>query len=102
VLGMTLVAIFLTSEPANSHGFAHAQIADMHQAGNGTDRLGSTLLLAWLFGTVMIAFFVSLPALAILPGNRQSFWLLLLGTLLYETAFTLLVLEYRHFVAAPQ
>lgn len=102
VLGMTLAAIFLTSEPDNSHGFAHAQITEMHQAGNGADRLGSVLILAWLFGTVMIAFFVSLLALAILPGNRQSLWLLLLGTLLYETAFSLLVLEYRHFVAVPE
>lgn len=89
VLGIALAAIFLTSEPDNSHGFAHAQIAEMHQAGNGADRLGSVLLLAWLFGTVVIAFFVSLLALAILPGNRQSFWMLLLGTLVYETAFSL-------------
>lgn len=89
--GVVLV-ILLTPGVTNDHGFQHSQFVAMDQGGDGADRHGSLFIAGWMFGSLLIACFVSL----LLWGTKtQEHWLLFLaGGLIYEGIFGMMCCSY--------
>ena len=87
-----VLAILLTPEVPNGHGFEHSDFVEMDQGGNGADRHESLLITGWMFGSLLIACFVSL----LLWGTtKKEHWLLFLaGGLIYEGIFGMLCFSY--------
>ncbi len=118
VLWATVLAILLTPEPPQGHGLPHAQFRAMDQGGAGLQRHDSVLVLGWLFGSVLIAIFVSLLAWAATSNHRSRHaprdeahhakrdsyccWAFVLGALLYEGVFAALCLAYCNSLESPQ
>ena len=94
-----VLAILLTPEVPNGHGFEHSDFVEMDQGGNGADRHESLLITGWMFGSLLIACFISL----LLWGTtKKEHWLLFLaGGLIYEGIFGMLCLSYWKSLTDP-
>lgn len=96
-----LLIIFLTPEPSDGQGFAHSTYKAMDQGGDGARRHEALLVSGWIFGSLVIAFFVSLLSWGMLRqpfqaqttgpnrtgGTALHLWLFLIGGLVYEGIF---------------
>ncbi len=84
--------ILLTPESPNGHGFQHSRFVAMDQGGNGADRHESLFIAGWIFGSLLIACFVSL----LLWGTKKKEHglLFLVGGLIYEGIFGMLCFSY--------
>jgi len=104
LLWAAVLAVLLTPEVPNGHGFQHSRIPTMDQGGDGTLRHGHLLLRGWLLGSVLIATFVSLLACGTACGRSALRGLaapFLVGGLLYEGVFGMLCYSYRDSLAEP-
>ncbi|HJN08119.1 MAG TPA: hypothetical protein QF564_05460 [Pirellulaceae bacterium] len=91
-LWSVVLFILLTPEIPDGHGLQHSRFDEMDQGGNGADRHESLFITGWMFGSLLIASFVSL----LLWGTKkQTPWLLFLaGGLIYEGIFGMLCFSY--------
>ena len=94
-----VLAILLTPEVPNGHGYQHSRFAEMDKGGNGADRHESLFIAGWMFGLLLIAFFVSL----LLWGTttRKHWLLFLVGGLIYEGVFGMLCFSYWKSLTDP-
>ena len=96
---VAVIIILRTPEVPQGHGFAHSKFTAMDQGGDGAERHESLLLTGWMFGSVVIAIFVSLLAWGTVcqPGKSDHrTWAFLIGGLLYEGVFAMMCLAYRN------
>ena len=114
-LWAVVLTILLTPEIPQGHGFEHTRFSEMDQGGDGTERHESLLIPGWIFGSVLIALFVSLLAwgTADEPSRtdttessraRKSYarvGAFVFGGLIYESVFGMLCLVYRDSLADP-
>ena len=113
--GVVLI-IFLTPETSDGQGFAHSTYKAMDQGGDGAGRHQALLVSGWIFGSLLIAFFVSLLAWGMLRqpfqaettdanrtgGTALHLWLFLIGGLFYEGIFGMMCLAYRNSLTSPE
>ena len=97
VLAGLLGVALMTPEPPGGHGTLHPEYTSMLSGGQGHERHGPILPLAWAIGTVQILLFVALMLMGLrrrdgLPkGLAKPF---LLSTLAYLAAWTAVILAY--------
>ncbi len=113
--GVVLI-ILLTPETPDGQGFVHSTYKAMDQGGDGAGRHQALLVSGWIFGSLQIAFFVSLLAWGMLRQPIQdettgairtketapALWLFLIGGLLYEGVFGMMCLAYRNSLTSPE
>ncbi len=112
--GVVLI-ILLTPETPDGQGFSHSTYKAMDQGGDGAGRHQALLVSGWIFGSLLIAFFVSLLAWGMLRqpfqaettgtnrtgGTALPLWLFLIGGLFYEGVFGMMCLAYRNSLTSP-
>ena len=112
--GVVLI-ILLTPETPDGQGFSHSTYKAMDQGGDGSGRHQALLVSGWIFGSLLIAFFVSLLAWGMLRQPFQAettgtnrtgrtalpLWLFLIGGLFYEGVFGMMCLAYRNSLTSP-
>ncbi len=112
--GVVLI-ILLTPEIPDGHGFSHSTYKAMDQGGDGAGRHQALLVSGWIFGSLQIAFFVSLLAWGMLrqpfqaettdanrnEGTKLHLLLFLIGGLFYEGVFGMMCLAYRNSLTSP-
>ena len=114
-LWVVVLVILLTPETPNGHGLPHSTYKEMDQGGDGVERHKALLLSGWVFGSLLIAFFVSLLAWGMfrqpfkaettgvnrITGSTLHLWMFLIGGLLYEGVFGMMCLTYRDSLTRP-
>ncbi len=112
--GVVLI-ILLTPETPDGQGFSHSTYMAMDQGGDGAGRHQALLVSGWIFGSLLIAFFVSLLAWGMLRqpfqaettgtnrtgGTALPLWLFLIGGVCYEGVFAMMCLAYRDSLTSP-
>jgi len=110
-----IFVILLTPEIPDGVGFSHSTYHAMDQGGDGARRHRALLVSGWIFGSLQIAFFVSLLAWGMLRQPSQAettgahrtektalhLWLFLVGGLFYEGVFGMMCLAYRNSLTSP-
>lgn len=91
----------LRDAPANASGLTHPEYATMMQGADGVARHGGLLWAGWLFGAVIIAFFVGLMLLGLGAQATRARGFLLVGGVIVVATFTGVVATYRHYMREP-
>ena len=115
VMWAVVVFILLVPEVPNGHGFEHSRFQTMDQGGDGAQRHGPLLIAGWLFGSILIALFVSLLAWGTVvdPGRQDAqrqqrgrfdmrLTALFLGGVIYEGVFAAMCAAYRNSLTAAE
>jgi hypothetical protein len=103
-----VLAVFLTPEIPNDHGFAHAKFSAMDQGGDGSSRHEPLLIYGGLCGSAMIGIFVSLLAWGSGASSHRvarpylRWAAFFIGWLLYESVFVMMCFAYRQSLAEPE
>lgn len=102
IAGVLAVAIAI-GEPPGATGSVHAEHPTLLQGGPSGARTGATLWIGWAFGALQIAFFGACFALGLRrpQGLGRLRFPILAGLVVYELAWTGLVLAYARFAADP-
>ncbi|MDA1052107.1 MAG: hypothetical protein O3C40_16730 [Planctomycetota bacterium] len=104
LLWAAVLAVLLTPEVPNGHGYEHSRFPTMDQGGNGALRHGHLLLGGWMLGSVLIATFVSLLVCGTVRRRSATNWraaTFLVGGLLYEGVFGMLCYSYWDSLSQP-
>jgi len=94
------LTILLTPEIPNGHGFQHSRFAAMDQGGDGAGRHDSLFIFGCVFGSLIIALFVSLLVWG--TKTREHWLAFLVGCLIYEGIFGMMCFSYWNSLTDPQ
>ena len=114
-LWVIVLVILFTPEAPNGHGLPHSTYQAMDQGGDGAERHKALLWSGWMFGSLLIAFLVSLLAWGMFrrssnvettvanqrTGTALHLWIFLIGGVLYEGVFGMMCLAYGDSLTHP-